>query len=232
MCAFQPLAIIYLSLVFGGAPYDAPPVEPGFVSLFDAKSIEKEFSVKGDRESWRVVDGVIRAYRGGDRIMSRKQYGDFVLRLDWKITQGGNSGVFIRVPSADDRQPWVTGFEVQITHAPRDLAHCTGSLYGVVPVTKEPDKRADAWHRFEITCIGGRVIVVADGERSIDARYEDHAEMRKRPRKGYIGLQDYHAERGTVEYRNIRIQELQPDGTPVGFRNLSRDGKGWQTCSE
>ena len=90
---------------------------PGYVSLFDGKNIENHFVIKGKRESWQVVDGVIHSTPGGDRIMSRKQYKDYVLRLEWKVSKNGNSGVFIRVPSQDDGQPWITGFEIQITNA-------------------------------------------------------------------------------------------------------------------
>lgn len=208
--------------------YEAPPVEPGFVSLFDGRTLEQHFVIKGRRASWKIVDGVIHAGPGGDRLMSRATYRDFVLRLEWKVSTNGNSGVFVRVPSADDNTPWVSGFEVQISNAPRDDAHCTGSLYGVVGVSPRPDETADVWHTYEITCRGGRVTVVADGVRCIDARAADHAAMRTRPREGYIGLQDAHAGAGsTIEYRNIRIQALRPDGSIPGFQHLTRDASGW-----
>ncbi len=210
--------------------YEAPPVEPGFVSLFDGKDIEKNFVIKGGKASWKVVDGVIHSLRGGNRIMSKKQYGDFVLRLDWKVTKDGNSGVFVRVPGQDDGAPWETGFEVQISNAPRDDSHCTASIYGVAATNPRPTKEAegaDVWHTFEITCLGDRVTVRLDGVVNSDARSATNSKMKSRPMKGFIGLQDYHASDGWVEYRNIRIQELEPGGTPAGFDALSADGKGW-----
>lgn len=225
--------LVFVGATSVGGAYEAPPVEPGFVSLFDGKNIAEHFVIKGKKESWQVADDVIRSTPGGDRIMSKKQYGDFVLRLEWKVSKNGNSGVFVRVPSPDDGAPWETGYEVQISNAPRDDAHCTGSLYGVVGVKPRPDEAADVWHAYEITCRGGRVTVVSDGVRCIDARSEQHTAMRKRPRKGYIGLQDSHSAAGsTIEYRNIRIQELQPDGTAVGFTSLTRDGRGWHKNRE
>ena len=99
--------------------YENPPTEPGFSSLFDGKNIEEHFIIKGKKESWTVKDGVIHSLRGGNRNISRKEFGDFVLRLDWRVSRQGNSGVFIRVPGQNDGAPWATGFEVQISNAPR-----------------------------------------------------------------------------------------------------------------
>ena len=122
-------------------------LEPGFVSLFDGKDIGRHFVIKGTPQTWQVADGVIRSVPGGDRAMSKEEYGDFILRLDWRVSELGNSGVFLRVPSAEDGSPWVSGFEVQITGGradggpgERDDAHCAGSLYGVVPVKPRPNE--------------------------------------------------------------------------------------------
>ena len=94
-----------LLLATGLGAYENPPTEPGFVSLFDGKNIEEHFIIKGKKESWTVKDGVIHSLRGGNRIISREKYGDFVLRLDWRISEQGNSGIFIRVPGQDDGAP-------------------------------------------------------------------------------------------------------------------------------
>jgi len=220
-------SLLAVSSVFA---YEAPPLEPGFVSLFDGKNVEEHWVIKGRKESWEPVDGVLRAHKGGNRIMSKKKYGDFVLRLDWKISKNGNSGVFIRVPKQEDGAPWVTGFEVQISNAPRDDAHCTASLYGVQATEPRPTKEAegaDVWHTYEIVCLGDRVTVRLDSVLNIDADYTKNERMRSRPKEGFIGLQDYHAAQGIVEYRNIRVQELQPNGVPKGFDALSLDDKGW-----
>ena len=208
----------------------ASTVEPGFTSLFDGKNIEEHFVIKGRKESWTVKDGVIHSLRGGDRIMSKKTYGDFVLRLDWRVSKEGNSGVFIRVPGQEDSAPWVSGFEVQISNAHRDDAHCTASLYGVQKTEPRPTKEAEAanvWHTYEITCLGDHITVRLDGVVNVNAHTRTNPEAAKRPMSGYIGLQDYHAAQGIVEYRNIRVQELQPNGVPKGFDALSLDDKGW-----
>jgi hypothetical protein len=215
--------------LLSGLPVQAgPPVEPGFVSLFDGKDIEKHFTIKGKHESWRIVDGVIHSTPGGDRIMSKEVYRDFILRLDWKVSTDGNSGIFVRVPSADDGAPWITGFEVQITNAPRDDSHCTGSLYGVQAVKPRPDETANVWHSYEIVCLGGRITARVNGIACLDADASKIEGMRNRPLEGYIGLQDSHAGQGsTIDYRNIRIARLNPDGTAAGFKALATDDRGW-----
>jgi hypothetical protein len=234
---FFVTVFLALALILAAAA-ELPAVEPGFAPLFNGKDIEEHFVVKGKRASWEAVDGAIRAYSGGDRLVSKREYGDFVLRLEWRVQTEGNSGVFIRVPSQDDSAPWVSGFEVQVSSYRgetsgfrRDDAHCTGSLYGVEAVRPRPNESADVWHRFEVTCLGGQVSVRADGLLCVDARSDANPEMAKRPRKGFIGLQDFHADdKGRtlfIEYRKLRIQELTSDGTPLGFRSLTSDGKGW-----
>ncbi|MBI4605924.1 MAG: DUF1080 domain-containing protein [Planctomycetes bacterium] len=229
-----PVAAVlaFLALSARAAAYEQPPVEPGFELLFDGKDIARHFTVKGDPASWKVSGGVILSTPGGDRIASKERYGDFVLRLEWRVSPGGNSGVFIRVPSPEDGAPWVTGFEAQISNEqpPRDLAHCTGSLYGVEAVSPRPDESPGVWHRYEIRCLGKRITVSVDGVQCVDADSEKNAEMQKRPLEGHVGLQDSHAGPGsTIEYRNVRIQRLGPDGTIQGFTPLSRDSKGWRT---
>ena len=75
--------MVFFGLTGGALSYDAPPAEPGFELLFDGKDITRHFVNKGNPASWKVVDGVIVARSGGDRIMSKQKYRDFVLRLDW-----------------------------------------------------------------------------------------------------------------------------------------------------
>jgi len=192
-----------------GASSDSPPAEPGFASLFDGKDIGRHFIIKGNPASWQTIDGVIRSTPGGDRIISKEKYGDFILRLEWRVSKGGNSGVFLRVPSQNDGAPWESGIEVQISNEPRDDAHCTGSLYGVEPVKPRPDEADGVWHTFEIESAGKRVRVKSDGVVCIDAHSDKNPALAKRSTDGYIGLQDSHSGAGsTIEYRNIRIRAL------------------------
>jgi hypothetical protein len=192
--------------------------EEGFVPLFNGKDLDG-WVVKGKEEGWQIKDGVLRSEggKGGDWLRSAKEYGDFILKVEWKVSKEGNSGVFLRV--ADKGAPWQTGYEVQISNAPRDDLHCTGALYGYAAVKPRPDESADKWHAFELHCVGPRVKVIADGVTVVDVDQtkltapdeKGYTDPKTKPLKGYVGLQDSHAAAGSfIEYRNVRIKELKP----------------------
>lgn len=192
--------------------------DEGFVDLFNGKNLDG-WVIKGKPEGWQVKDGIIRSEgaKGGDWLRSAKEYGDFILKLEWKVSKDGNSGVFLRVP--DKGAPWQTGYEVQISNAPRDEKHCTGALYGYAAVKPRPDETADKWHTFELHCVGPRIKVIADGVTVVDVDQtklvapEDkgYTDPKTKALQGYIGLQDSHAAAGSyIEFRNVRIKELKP----------------------
>lgn len=186
-----------------------PKPEAGYASLFNGKDLSGWVTM-GDAKGWKVVDGIIHSDAGnnGQWLRSEKEYGDFVLKLEWKVSEGGNSGVFIRAKKED--APWVTGYEIQISNPKQDESHCTGSLYSYVPVKNRPDESAGKWHTFEITCQGSKIRVVSDGVECIDYDQASGEKTKDKPLKGYVGLQDAHAAAGnTIEYRNIRIKELK-----------------------
>jgi hypothetical protein len=182
--------------------------DDGFVSLFNGEDFSG-WVIMGKKEGWTVTDGVIRSEgaTGGKWLRSEKQYGNFVLKVEWRVSKGGNSGVFIR--TAERGLPWFTGYEVQITNAPRDDAHCTGSLYGYVAVKPRPDESADKWHEFEIRCRDNHLTVIADGVTCVDHDQSLSDKTRNKPLKGYVGLQDSHSSTGHyIEYRNVKIKVL------------------------
>jgi hypothetical protein len=191
--------------------------DDGFVPLFNIKNLDG-WVVKGKPSGWQIKDGVIRSdgATGGDWIRTAKEYGDFILKVDWKVSKGGNSGVFIRVPDKD--APWQNGYEVQISNAPRDDKHCTGALYGCAAVKPRPDESADTWHTFEIHCVGPRIKVIADKVTVVDVdqtklplpEEKGYSDPKTKSLRGYIGLQDSHSPAGNyIEYRNVRIKELK-----------------------
>ncbi len=197
---------------------DKKEKEDGFAPLFNGKDLDG-WVIKGKKDGWQIKDSVIRSEgaTGGDWIRSAKEYGDFILKLDWKVSKGGNSGVFLRV--TDEGAPWQTGYECQISSDPRDDKHCTGALYGYAAVKPRPDETPDKWHTFELHCVGPRIKVVADGVTVVDVDQtkltapdeKGYSDPKTKPLKGYIGLQDSHSPTGHyIEYRNIRIKELKP----------------------
>jgi hypothetical protein len=184
------------------------PSDDGFVALFNGKDLGGWVNM-GKEEGWSVRDGVIHSdgAMGGNWLRSEKEYDNFVFKVDWKVSKGGNSGVFIR--AAEKGAPWVTGYEVQISNAPRDDAHCTGSLYGYVAVKPRPDESPDKWHTFEIHCKDSRITVLSDGVKCVDFDQAKLEKTKDKPLKGFIGLQDAHASKGNyIEYRNVKLKVL------------------------
>ncbi len=184
-------------------------VEAGFTSLFDGDNLD-DWIVVGDPLGFMVCNGEIvsESGRNGLWLRSRKQYGDFDLRLDWRVSKNGNSGVFLRCDA--EANPWETGHEVQISNEPRDDMHCTGSLYGTVSVHPRPSETNDVWHHYDIRCAGKKITVTCDGVTCVDVDMDKVPAIAEKPMRGYIGLQDSHnGPPGRIEYRNIRIQELR-----------------------
>ena len=201
------LAVLAAVSLASGKADDAPN-EEGFVPLFDGQSLDG-WVVMGKPQGWKIVDGVIHSdgAQGGEWLRSEKEYGDFILKAEWRVSKNGNSGVFIRSTRAG--RPWLTGYEVQISNEPRDDEHCTGSLYGYAAVNPRPDESYDQWHTFEIHCVGPRIRVLSDGKQCVEFDQSTNEKTKDKPRRGYIGLQDSHSPEGhSIEYRNIRIKPL------------------------
>ena len=163
----------------------------------------------GDEDGYQVKDGLIHSdgETGGDWMRTEETYGDYILRVDWRVSEGGNSGVFIRADK--ECSPWLTGYEIQISSARQDEEHCTGSLYGYVGVDPRPDESGDVWHTFEITCRGDQITVKCDDVKCIDFDQSTQENTKDKPHEGYIGLQAAHAPAGHyIQYKNIRIKTL------------------------
>ncbi len=202
---YQRLVVQAIRWAAGRLP---DPSEEGFKPLFNGKDLDG-WTVMGDPKGFKVSNGILRSdlpYTG-DWLRTNKLYSDFVLRLDWRVSPEGNSGVFVR--SAIEGHPWISGSEIQITSIERDLAHCTGSLYGSVAVNPRPDESPNKWHRYEIHCQGPHYQVFADNIPVVDVDARKVPPLYGRPMIGYVGVQDNHSEKGWIEYRNIRIKELK-----------------------
>lgn len=202
-----------------GAQADAS----GFINLFNGRDL----SGWQKATNWAVEGGVITLKDRSDRqehndnyLYTERQYGDFVLDLEFKPGQGTNSGVFLRTTNTQD--PVQTGLEIQVAgSAPgRPLTKgSVGGIYDMVAPSANPLK-LDDWNRYTITCRGSRITVVLNGQQVSEADLDRWTELGKNPdgtankfnrpvrefgRTGYIGLQDH----GTpVQYRNIRIRPL------------------------
>ncbi|MBN2326758.1 MAG: DUF1080 domain-containing protein [Candidatus Omnitrophica bacterium] len=196
---------------FSSSKVTVNDIQNPYVSMLNGDDLG-EWVVMGSREGWSIQDGVIHSEggRGGNWLRSVREYSDFSLILDYKVSPGGNSGVFIRC--AEEGNPWETGYECQISNEqpPRDELHCTGTLYGYVKANPRPDETPDQWHTYEIVCKKNRILVFVDGVNTVDVDQSQVENIKDKPLQGYIGLQDSHTEEGHyIEYRNIRLRELK-----------------------
>jgi hypothetical protein len=137
-------------------------------------------------------------------------FGDFLLSLEYRLSSGGNAGVFLRATVAGD--PWLTGSEIQLTNEPRLPIHSTGAVYDRIAASPAADASHSVWHRMEILMISDRLRVAVDGVTTVDVA-DVHAAYPafNWPETGLIGLQNSHASiAGTIEYRNIRVIPVTP----------------------
>lgn len=199
----------------------AQQTEPGFVSLFDGKTLDGWTLVGKRGEGYGVKDGVIYcAAGGGGKLMTEKQYGNFVLRFEFKMPpEGSNNGLGIRAPLEGDAA--YQGMELQILDEKAALAgkwgalkdaQYHGSLYLVGAAKKGAMKPAGEWNVQEVTADGSKVKVVLNGQTILDfdiATVKDPEILKKHPglknttgHIGFLGHNDY------IEFRNIRIKEL------------------------
>jgi hypothetical protein len=158
---------------------------------------------------WKVEDGLLMCTgKKGPWLRSAEEHSDFNLRLAYKLKEGGNSGVFIRVPKNGDHHGENAGIEVQVLddHAKRYAElkpyQYTGSLYAIVAADPRVCRPAGDWNTLELDCKGTSYLVIHNGVQVIKASADDHAELGKRLTKGFLGLQNHSEE---VWYRDLRI---------------------------
>jgi hypothetical protein len=210
------------SLFFGCMlPLAALAAEPSaeFRPLLDGKSLagwvaKTEDGKPSEESSWSVAEGVLSCKAGSGWLSTKEMYGDFVLRLEWRVPENGNSGVFIRVPEMKaGERPHIAGIEIQVLDDKGPIYagklkpwQFSGSIYGAVPAENSTYKGAGQWHAYQITCRGGEIEVLMNGQKVAAADAEKVAGLKDRPRRGYIGLQNHGS---GVEYRKIEIKVLE-----------------------
>lgn len=182
-------------------------IDAGFVSLFDGESLDGWTLTGTNEQGFVVKNGAIEwAGRGGSVLRSRDRYGDFVLRLDWKIhRRGGNSGVFLRAPRANRMSKMGFEFQMMGDYGKEPDNQTTGAIYGVAAPLSNASKKVGEWNSLEIILDGPRYKATLNRVVVQDMNFDGHEEMKYRMRRGFIGLQDHSS---PVSFRNIRIKKL------------------------
>jgi len=202
--------------------------EVGFVSLFNGTNLDGWQLRRASRKGFVVEDGLLVCPEGsGGYLFTTKEYADFVLRFEFRMEEGANSGVAIRSPLLD-RKPAYQGTEIQILDNPRFVGKLRptqyhGSIYDVVPAKLGALNPVGQWNQQEIACQGRRITVKVNGKTVVDADLDDikdAAVLEKHPglqrAGGHIGFLG-HGDR--VEFRHVRIKDLgEPQKKPDDAR--------------
>ena len=140
---------------------------------------------------------------------SLKEFGDFVLELDFKTSDvHTNSGVFVRVPGVPTSDDYIYhAFEIQIDDASEGIHH-TGAAYDAEAPTHSASNPPGEWNHYTITFQGDYLKVELNGEVVLDWNAEPRGKVADFAPRGYIGLQN-HDDRSPVYFRNIYLKELE-----------------------
>ena len=207
-------------------------VEAGFTPLFNGKDLSGW--VYGRRagnvenrsgKGYQVDNGVLFTTKeDGGNLFTEKEYGDFVLRFEFKLTENANNGIGIRAPLEGDAA--YVGIEIQVLddggseYRTLRPTQYHGSLYDMVAARRGAQKPVGEWNSEEIAAKGRQITVTLNGIAIVNANLDDvtdeailgkHRDLSKPEgsrgianTRGHIGLLGH----GTrVEFRNIRIKE-------------------------
>lgn len=197
----------------------------GWQLLFDGKDMSqwRNFKQADLSPKWQIEEGAITlTAAGGGDILTKKQYQNFELVLDWKIAEVGNSGVFVLVNETGN-MIYSNAPEIQILdnerHSDNKLAtHLSGSLYDMIASPVSSHKKAGEWNTLKIRLHHRELTIWQNGIQTaqvvIDspewqkllaaskfAKWEGFAKAKA----GHIGLQDHGDQ---VWFKNIKIKEL------------------------
>jgi hypothetical protein len=179
-----------------------PKVEEGFKPLFNGKDLSGwKLRKEGGKNGWTVTpDGVLANKPPSTDLVSEKSYTNFQIRYDYRSY--GNSGVGLR-----------GRYEIQIddSHGKPATNNGNGAIYSQLAPSQNVSKPRGEWQTIDATVVGDRITVIHNGVKTVDnyqltrptgIQYGDKLEGEAGP----LILQGDH---GAVDFRNIRIKEIQ-----------------------
>ncbi|MEO8794068.1 MAG: DUF1080 domain-containing protein [Daejeonella sp.] len=208
----------------------------GWVSLFDGQNLDKwhTYGKSSAGAAWKIDDNSIHLdatnksswqVAGGGDLITNEEYGDFDLKLEWKIAENGNSGIifYIHEDTTKYKYPWNTGPEMQVLdnngHPDGKIhKHRAGDLYDLIPSKSEPVKPVGEWNQVEIVSKDGKLDFYLNGTNVVSTNIWDDnwktliagSKFATMPgfgtyKSGHIALQDHG---DNVWFRNIMIKRL------------------------
>src|SRR5262245_20836059 len=192
----------------------------------DAKGFESVFNGKdftawdGPIDNYEVTDGAIvcKPKKGGN-IFTKAEYGDHVIRLEYKLPPGGNNGLAIRYPGGNVHVATQAMCELQILddtdpkYAKLDPRQYNLSAYGMVPSQRGYLRPIGEWNFVEVTVKGSTLRAELNGTRILDCDLSKVTEFKdnqphpgKDRTKGHFGFAGHN---DPVAFRNIQIRAIE-----------------------
>ena len=189
-----------LALAVGGcAQVESLMPRGDWTTLIDGTRGMENFSPLGDA-NWRAVDGAIQADRRTGKtpsyLVTRMNYADFQIRVEFWASDDANSGIFMRCANPKEITD-KTCYEANIFDQRPDPTYGTGAIVHIAPVKPMP-KAGGKWNVYDITLRGPRLAVTLNGQKTVDI---EHSQLKSGP----IALQ-YGA--GVVKFRKVQIRPL------------------------
>ncbi len=224
-----------LAMLLGCAPKEQQintltkkEIAGGWELLFDGNSLDnwKTFN-GGEVAGWKVIDGILHnsgvgSDHGGD-IITKKEFQNFELYLEWKVTPESNSGVYYHCQEGIVNAIYESGPEYQLIDDKGWPTKLKDSQYSSANYDMHAPQNAevapiDEWNKTSILINGPHVEHWLNGKKVIEYELwsdewkalKENSKWKDRPyygmsEKGHIGLQDHG---GLCMFRNIKIREL------------------------
>ncbi len=195
--------------------------EPGFTPIFNGKDltgwVKRGGSAQYSVEEGCIVGQCVPNTPHNSFLCTEKEWGNFILKLDFKFIEDGDSGVQFRSQWRQEKEVQrVYGYQCQLEPTGNTLGRIydegrRGHKCGVIWFdTFTPQSRIDdsknnykngEWNTAEIQCVGPSIKTWINGHRVADIFDGETL-------KGFIGLQIHAGKKGTVAWKNIRIKDL------------------------
>jgi len=212
------------------------PADSGWISLFDGKTTAgwHAYGKGSGTGRWKVADGAVyvdtahtsasSAGEGGD-LTTNEEFENFDLKLEWKISAKGNSGIifYVNEDTSKYHATYETGPEMQVLDNDghpdgKIIKHRAGDLYDLISCSKETVKSVGEWNEAEIRSVHGKLDFYLNGTNVVSTNMWDDnwkkmvaaSKFKSMPgfgtfKKGRVALQDHG---NLVWYRNIKIKKL------------------------